>query len=106
MFSLRERTEQERERSDLVQLLKEGRYNKGEVLRQWVQVQEKRLGKEHVDTLNRKFQLALRLYEQQKHPEAEELFWQSVQGQVKVLGKEHVDTLTSKHWLAATLYNQ
>jgi TolA-binding protein len=54
----------------------------------------------------KEFELAIRLYDQQKYDEAEQLFRQSVQQREKVLGIEHEDTLDSKYWLAMTLYKQ
>jgi TolA-binding protein len=54
----------------------------------------------------KEFELARRLYDQQKYEEAEQLFQQSVQQRKKVLGTKHKDTLWSKYWLALTLYEQ
>ena len=61
------------------------------------------LGKEHVDTLWSKYWLAHTFYNQQKYPEAEELFRQSTQEREKVLGNEHNDTLDSIHLLQESL---
>ena len=54
------------------------------------------LGKEHIDTLVSKYGLAVTLHQQQKYPEAEQLFRQSAQERQKVLGAEQLDTIESK----------
>ena len=84
-----------------------GRFPEAEQLfRQSTQKREKALGKEHVNTIESRYWLALTLYQQEKYSEAEQLFQQSVQEREKVLGKDHVDTLWSKYRLAAILHEQ
>ena len=51
-------------------------------------------------------ELGWKLFDEQRYPEAEQLFRQSAQEREKVLGKEHVDTLYSKYELGLTLYKQ
>lgn len=68
-----------------------------ELLQKAVQGQEKVLGKEHSETLNSKYCLALILHQQQKYQKAEELLREAVQGEEQIIGREHSNTLSSKY---------
>jgi tetratricopeptide (TPR) repeat protein len=88
-------------------LFNQEKYAEAEPLwRQSVEMREKILGAEHVDTLRSKYKLALTLLEQKKYTEAEQMLRQSAQQREKLLGAEHVDTLWSKWRLALAVYRQ
>ncbi len=62
-------------------------------------LEQSKAGKKDLD-------LGWKCFNEQRYPEAEQLFRQSLQGREKVLGKEDVDTLDSKYRLALTLCRQ
>jgi tetratricopeptide (TPR) repeat protein len=85
----------------------QGKYAEAEVLyRESLQLREKVLGPEHLDTLGSINNLASSLYQQGKSAEAEVMHWQTLQLREKILGPEHPDTLTSINNLASSLYQQ
>src|SRR5436190_55654 len=108
MFLRRERTnEGKREYEAGRTLLRQKKYDEAErALRQAARVQERKFGKDHVDTLESKHCIGCTLLEQKKYNEAEALLRQAVQGREKELGKDHVDTLASKHLLGCILLEQ
>lgn len=108
MFLRRERMNEGRKEYEQGRaLLRQKNYDAAErFLRQAVRVQERKLGKDHVDTLVSKHCLGCTLLEQKKYDEAERLLRLTVQGREKELGKGHVDTLASKHLLGCILLEQ
>jgi tetratricopeptide (TPR) repeat protein len=72
--------------------------------RQVLELKEKVLGKDHLDTLKITNQLATSLCHQGKYIEGEPMFRQSLQTQETVLGKDHPDTLVSMNNFALLLH--
>ena len=85
----------------------QGKYAEAEAMyRQTLQLQEKVLGKYHLDILMSIEDIALLLRQQGKHAEAEAMYRQMLQLQEKVLGKDHPETLRSMKGLALLLRRQ
>ncbi|KAK5290627.1 hypothetical protein LTR99_011028 [Exophiala xenobiotica] len=84
-----------------------GRYREAEEMhRQALDLREKVLGEEHLDTLDSMNNLAIVLQQQGKYKEAEEIHRQALDLREKVLGEEHLDTLDSMNNLAIVLQEQ
>jgi tetratricopeptide (TPR) repeat protein len=85
--------------------LKAGKYSEAEQrYRQALELREKVLGKDHLDTLMVKNKLATSLCHQDKYEEAEPMFRQTLQVRETVFGKDHPDTLVSMNNLALLLH--
>jgi tetratricopeptide (TPR) repeat protein len=84
-----------------------GKYEEAERMhRQTLELREKVLGEDHLDTLASMNNLASVLNSQGKYKEAEQMHQQTLQLNEKVLGKEHPSTLVSMNNLANVLDNQ
>jgi tetratricopeptide (TPR) repeat protein len=77
-----------------------------EMVRSGLEVREKVLGPEHLDTLASMSNLALVLNSQGKYKEAEAMNRETLERRERVLGPEHPDTLTSMNNLASMLKSQ
>ncbi len=76
------------------------------MFRETLALQEKLLGKEHLDTLITRNDLGGALTDQGKYTEAEEIYQETLALGEKALGKEHPDTLISKNNLGDVLIHQ
>ncbi|KAM0254840.1 hypothetical protein ACHAQJ_006381 [Trichoderma viride] len=81
-----------------------GQYQVAELeYRRLLQAKEKVLGKDHLNTLISKDDLASTLYRQGRYNEAEQIYQEALKLCEKVLGKDHPQTLTNKNNLAIVL---
>jgi tetratricopeptide (TPR) repeat protein len=88
-------------------LQSDGRYNEAKVLlADCLQIHERDLGSEHLDTLTSVSYLGSVLHRQGKYEEAEAMHRRALEGSEKALGLEHPDTLTSISNLASVLERQ
>ncbi|MCL2009643.1 MAG: tetratricopeptide repeat protein [Synergistaceae bacterium] len=77
-----------------------------DTLRRKLEENREKLGPEHPDTLISMNKLAITLYKQGHHEEAEKLFREILELRRHALGPEHPDTLSSMNNLAGNLGNQ
>jgi eukaryotic-like serine/threonine-protein kinase len=81
-----------------------GLYSKAEpLLRTSIELRQKMLGPDAVDTLGSMDSLAFMLLRKGQDPDAEKLYRQVVEGRTKRLGAENPDTLSSMHGLGVAL---
>ena len=84
-----------------------GQYGEAEKIhRRALDLRERVLGKEHVDTLMSRNAIGASLYYQGKYPEAEKISREELTLHEKLLGQEDPRTLATRHNLGAVLNNQ
>jgi tetratricopeptide (TPR) repeat protein len=88
-------------------LQSDGRYNEAKViLADCLQIHERDLGSEHLDTLTSVSYLGSVLQSQGKYEEAEAMHRRALEGHEKALGPEHPNTLISVSYLGLVLEQQ
>ncbi|KAF3385089.1 Nephrocystin-3 [Penicillium rolfsii] len=88
-------------------LQNDGRYNEAKgLLADCLQLREKYLGSEHLDTLTSVYRLGSVLERQCKYEEAEAMHRRALEGRKKALGLEHLDSLVSVYHLGLVLEGQ